>query len=156
MNAFDWIGFSGLLIALAGWLYTWFVDRKVKVQQIALYQIQMKNLKENEDSSKQAIIEANVYRTPPNQYRSSGWRMKVYNKGQATARNIRIDLMDLGEDSHVKLIIPDELLPYPFLHPQNSFEIRMAVHTNNQTPRIKFIWDDDYGSNREREQILNL
>ena len=45
MNTFDWIGFAGLLVALAGWLYTWYVDRKVKTQEIALNDLQIKKYK---------------------------------------------------------------------------------------------------------------
>jgi hypothetical protein len=157
MNTFDWIGFAGLLVALAGWLYTWYVDRKVKTQEIALNDLQIKKYKE-EAESKKAIIEANVYRTPPTRSRVSGWRMKIYNKGKSTAKNIRIESEDIEKiDSHIKLYIPDELLPYPLLHPQTSFEIVMIVNSgHDRMPKIKFIWDDDYGRNQEREQILSL
>ena len=145
MNTFDWIGFAGLLVALAGWLYTWYVDRKVKTQEIALNDLQIKKYKE-EAESKKAIIEANVYRTPPTRSRVSGWRMKIYNKGKSTAKNIRIESEDIEKiDSHIKLYIPDELLPYPLLHPQTSFEIVMIVNSGH-----------DRGRNQEREQILSL
>ena len=91
MDISDLIGIAGLLVALAGWLYTWHVDRKVKTQEIVLNALHIKKYKEEEVESKRAIIEANVYRTPPTRYRASGWRMKIYNKGKSTAKNIRIE-----------------------------------------------------------------
>lgn len=156
MDAFDWIGFSGLLVALAGWLYTWYVDRKVKTQEIALNEIQLKKWKE-EDLSKKAIIEAYTYRTPATRYSKSGCKMKVYNKGKSSAKNIRIYSKDLNTDPLIQLNINDRLLPYPLLHPQASFEIIIFLCNGHaETLKIKFMWDDDYGSNQEREQILNL
>lgn len=153
MNAFDWIGFAGLLIALAGWLYTWYVDRKVKTQEIALNDIQLKRLKTEESDSKKAIIEANIYKSG-----KSSWKMKIYNKGKASAKNIRLLSDDIEKDgSRIDLIIHKETLPYVLLHPQTSFEIPVVLYSgHSRAPKIKFIWDDDYGDNQEREQILSI
>ena len=153
MNTFDWIGFAGLLVALAGWLYTWYVDRKVKTQEIALNDLQIKKYKEEEAESKRAIIEANVYKSG-----KSSWKMKVYNKGKSSAKNIRFISDDIEkENSGIDIYTPNGTFPYPLLHPQTSFELTVVLYIgHNPVPKIKFIWDDDYGENQEREQILNI
>lgn len=153
MNTFDWIGFAGLLVALAGWLYTWYVDRKVKTQEIALNDLQIKKYKEEEAESKRAIIEANVYKSG-----KGSWKMKVYNKGKSSAKNIRFISDDIEkENSGIDIYTPNGTFPYPLLHPQTSFELTVVLYIgHNPVPKIKFIWDDDYGENQEREQILNI
>lgn len=151
MDTSDIIAFASMLIAGGAFLYTYLVDKKVKVQELALYEIQLHKHKEEEIASKKAIIEAYVYESTRSR------RMKVYNKGQASARNIRFISDDIEKEGSGIFMLNEKILPYPILHPQNSFEIRMQlVSGHNSAPKVKFIWDDDYGENQEREQILNL
>lgn len=153
METADFISLISMLIAAGAFLYTYFVDRRVKAQEIALNDIQIKKFKEEEAESKRAVIEANIYKSG-----KCSWKMKVYNKGKSSARNIRFISDDIEkENSGIKIFISNGTLPYPLLHPQTSFEMPVALYMgHNPVPRIKFIWDDDYGDNQEREQILNI
>lgn len=153
MEVADFISLISMLIAAGAFLYTYFVDRRVKAQEIALNDIQIKKHKEEETESKKAVIEANIYKSG-----KSSWKMKVYNKGKSSASNIRFISDDIEKDnSGITIYISNGTLPYPLLHPQTSFELPVALYSgHNPVPRIKFIWDDEYGENQEREQILNL
>ena len=84
--------------------------------------------------------------------------MKVYNKGKSSAKNIRFISDDIEkENSGIDIYTPNGTFPYPLLHPQTSFELTVVLYIgHNPVPKIKFIWDDDYGENQEREQILNI
>lgn len=153
METADFISLISILIAAGAFLYTYFVDRRVKAQEIALNDIQIKKHREEEAESKKAVIEANIYKSG-----KSSWKMKVYNKGKSSARNIRFISDDIEkENSGIEIYTPNGTLPYPLLHPQTSFELSVVLYMgHNPVPKVKFIWDDDYGENQEREQILNI
>jgi len=80
----------------------------------------------------------------------SNTRLKVFNRGMATARNIRMEIL-AGEG----LITNDELsekFPIPTLERHQAVEVMTRIHFNS--PRrihIRLHWDDgsDEGNNKE-------
>lgn len=152
-------------ISVLGALYTYIVhNRKLNKQQedinlqtkeinqqtklINNFQLE-KNEKEIEENKK-AIIEAYAFKGLKN------WIIKIYNKGKAKATNIRLESDDLKEEKGF-ILFHDDLLPYPSLIPQHSFEIHVLLTTGCiNAPKIKLIWDDDYDKDRYLEQNINF
>lgn len=97
-------------------------------------------------SSKKADISANLVKISKNDY-----RLKVFNRGKGVARNVQ--LFDLNSDE--SMLIASEIerkFPVPILDPHQSVDIIVAVFlSSNPRAHIKIIWDDDTGSNHEKE-----
>lgn len=97
-------------------------------------------------SSKKADISANLVKISKNDY-----RLKVFNRGKGVARNVQ--LVDLNSDE--SMLIASEIerkFPVPILDPHQSVDIIVAVFLSaNPRAHIKIMWDDDTGSNHEKE-----
>lgn len=156
MGTSDWISLGSLIVAFSALLYSWVTDRKLRKQQLEINRQQLLKSKEEDDEKKKAIIEANIYETYNGKIKH--WKMKVYNKGKATAYNIHFSSPDIENNkSGIMLLISDSLIPYPKLHPQTSFEIPLVLVSQRiNNPEITFIWDDDFGKDNKRDQILNI
>lgn len=139
------------LIALIGTIITYWVhSRKLNTQQKQINEFQIRKGLEEEDNKKKALICANTFKS------SKGWRIRVYNKGEATARNIRFYSDDIGmEESGIELRV--DMKSYPLLNKGDHFDIVMLLaEGHNPAPIIKLVWDDFFGKDRENEQSLNL
>lgn len=101
---------------------------------------------------KQAMIEANVYRTTDRKGNSI-WKMKIYNKGKAKATNIDFTSETLDADSAIELIGDPTMFPIPSLIPYGSVELSVLLCCGHK-PSHKFIftWDDESGKGRTQEQ----
>jgi hypothetical protein len=81
--------------------------------------------------------------------------VEIGNEGFATARNIRFISDDIENDENIILRIEKDLFPYPLLNSGERFEINAGLcEGRNPVPIIKFIWDDEYKVQNEREQVL--
>lgn len=149
--------------AAIGALYTYFVhtqklneqQKQINEQLTLLNKYQIDKNKEEEENKKKALIEANTYSTHNGKYKS--WRIKIYNKGNVKALNIRLVSTDIDNDDKVNLRIPDGFLPYPSLLPQQSFEIGVALFSSHKDfYRIKLVWDDDSAKDRLQEQDISF
>lgn len=151
MEISNLISLGSLIIALSALAYSWLTDKKLRKQQIEINDIELSKRKEEQEDKTKAIIEANTYKS------GNTWRIKVYNKGKSTARNIQLISPDIErENSGIDLLIENNI-SYPFLHPQTSFEIKMVLYMGRiNNPKVKFIWDDDFKERNEREQILDI
>ena len=79
----------------------------------------------------------------------SKYRLKIFNKGKATARNVRIEFPD-GDD----VILADEVsdkFPMEVMEQHHSVDLIAAVHmgTKRKHP-VKLIWADDFAENNEK------
>lgn len=120
------------------------------IASIALWRTMRKDSAEAA-RKKMALIRAKGYRDGEN------WRVKIWNDGAATARNVRFKASDPEEKSGVFLAMHDAINPYPLLNSGDSYEILAALaFSHNPVPIIKFTWSDDFGNNREREQVLEF
>jgi len=131
-----YISIASLLIAFIALLRTFKKDR------------------ENAIHNKKALIRAKGYKT----MFGKSWRVKIWNDGEATATNIRFISKDLEKlDCGIYLNIDNDIFPYPILNKGDSFEIPASLCEGcNPAPIIKFIWDDEYRKNNEREQVLEF
>jgi len=136
------------ILALIGTVYTYFVhDRKIKKQEAIINEYQLTKFKEEEEESKKAQICGNIVK-----YDKGKRVLKIYNKGKASANNIRV----VGIDENKLSVYGLELLPYELLNPQESFELTLLVPGSATTIKLKYIWNDATQDNREFEQVLQL
>ena len=104
--------------------------------------------------NKKANIRAKATKVvnPPANY----WKVKIINEGQATAKNIRL-VAYMGANDGIRFTGVKEKFPYPILNKGDSFEIVATLWgTPNPVPIIKFIWDDEFKKDNEREQVLEF
>lgn len=137
------------IIALLGSLVTYIVhDRKIKRQEAKINEYQLAKIKEEEEDSKKAQICGNIIK-----YDKGKRVLKVYNKGKAPAKNIRIE----GIDENKFYIHGMDLLPYELLNPQDSFELNILLYAGSpKTLKLKYLWDDATQDNNEFTQVLSL
>lgn len=116
-------------------------DRKLK-------NLQIKQLKEEQDKKKQADIKCNAYRSKSNSI------VKIVNAGPSDASNVRVEIID--QDKLKGLIFFHENWgPYDLINATNSVEERIALccgHTEHI--KLKIVWNDAYC--KDRETILNV
>lgn len=97
-------------------------------------------------TSKKADVSANFVSLGNNKS-----RLKVFNKGKGVAKNVR--LVDLDHGNSI-LVVSDiaRKFPVPIMEQHQSVEI-LASRTLGSGPRvhIKLIWDDDTGTDHEKE-----
>ncbi len=80
---------------------------------------------------------------------SSNYRLKVWNKGKATARNISIEFPD-GNDCIVQSEV-SEKFPLEALDTHQSVELIAAVHMGTKRKHaIKLIWSDEFSRCNEK------
>ena len=103
-------------------------------------------------ASKKADLSANLYQASKNNY-----RLKVFNRGKGTARNIRFADLTTGDDTILMRSDIDRKFPMPILEQHQSVELIAAMHMASP-PRthIKLIWDDDTGQDHEKELTPSL
>jgi len=97
------------------------------------------------NEQKRADVSADFYKSGANNY-----RLKVFNRGKATARNVRIEVLDNG-----RILMQDDIdrkFPVPVLEQHGSVELHAMIHFGSP-PRthVRLTWDDDLGANQSKE-----
>lgn len=151
MEISDIISLASLLISVTVWVYSWRTRRILDKQQIQINDYTLSQNKKIEENGKKAIVRADAFKTG-----KGGWRIRVYNSGEGSARNIRIYSADIkAENSGISLMMEQD--SFPLLNKGDHFDIVMYLYEgHNPSPIIKFVWDDEFDKDREREQALNL
>lgn len=136
------------IIALLGSLVTYIVhDRKIKKQEAKINEYQLAKIKEEEEDSKKAQVCGNIIK-----YDKGKRVLKVYNKGKAPAKNIRIE----GIDENM-FFDGTELLPFGLLNSQEAFELTFNIYNINQhILKITIHWDDLSHNDNTFTQQLSL
>mgnify|MGYP000035479790 FL=1 len=147
----DWIALVSVIISLIALVKSFLTDRKAKDLDLQLKQQQIQAHEQDVIESKKADIEVNVIQTPRGEMNS----LRFYNKGKAIALNIRFDITDDPEDN-IMLRMPKDFLPYPTLHPQQSFDVRFLNQAKKPHQTIKIVWDDAYEKNRSKEMTVDM
>lgn len=152
----DWIEFvkdwSGLILSalcIIGGVFAYLRhDRKLKLQEKRLNDLQIRQLQKAEARELQANIKCNAYRSKSNSI------VKIVNAGPSDASNVRVEILD--QDKLEGLIFFHENWgPYDLINATNSVEERIALccgHTEHL--KLKIVWDDEYC--KDRETILNV
>ena len=120
------------------------------IAMIALY-ISIKKYRNEIIEKQKALIRAKSYES------GNIWIIKIWNDGFGTAKKIRFVSKDMERDHNILLRVEQGKIPYPILNKGDSFEMYATLFDNHSlVPIIKFIWDDEYGKNSEREQVLEF
>lgn len=83
------------------------------------------------------------------------YRLKIFNKGNAAARNVRIELPD-GDDVIIASDI-NEIFPLESLDHLQSVELIAAPHMGSKLKHtIRLLWADDASENNEKTMHLTL
>ena len=123
-------------------------DKKIKAQEQIINDYQINKIKKEDEESRKANIKGNIY--PGNKGKLI---LKVFNSGKAIARNIRVEGLDVDS----LIVIGKELFPYELMNPQDDTELTLWITKDSpSTIRLRYIWDDDFGQNKEFEQVLTL
>lgn len=136
------------ILAIAGTIYTYFKhDIKIKAQEKLINEHQIAKIEEEKTQLQQAIVRASLIKG------NKGHRiLKIYNKGQATARNIRLEIKD--EPDYLYSTNP---FPFPLLNENENVDLNISLH--NGTPdNISFIilWNDEYKEDNAHSQTVQL
>lgn len=147
----DWIALVSVIISLIALVKSFLTDRKAKDLDLQLKQQQIQAHEQDVIESKKADIEVNVIQTPRGEMNS----LRFYNKGKAIAMNIKFDITDDPEDN-IMIRMSKDFLPYPMLHPQQSFDVRFLNQAKKPHQTIKIVWDDAYEKNRSKEMTVDM
>ncbi|MEH6595202.1 MAG: hypothetical protein V7736_06600 [Colwellia polaris] len=91
-----------------------------------------------------ADVSVNFIKTGKNNH-----RLKVFNKGNNTARNVRMEFPEGNSMLHSSDL--DTKLPIPIMEQHQSVELLAIVGFGSDSRMtIKLIWDDDFDNNNEK------
>ena len=137
------------MLALIASIFTYFMhDKKLKEQERRINEYQLKQIEKEELERKKAAIRGNIVKGL-----KSGRTLKVYNSGRATARNIRVEGLDVNGIFYMRR----DIFPYELMNPQDYTELTMHLTCGcPSTIKLKYIWDDEFGDNNEFEQVLTI
>jgi hypothetical protein len=78
-------------------------------------------------------------------------RLKVFNRGHGTARNVRLVVLD-GEASCLIASDVREKFPVPIMEQHQAVEVTAMRHLQSPArAHIRLLWDDDVGADHEKE-----
>lgn len=136
------------ILAIIGTAFTYFKhDRKIKEQEKTINDYQLEKIKEEKVQKTQAIIRASLIKG------NKGHRiLRVYNKGQAIARNVRLIIKD--EPDYLYSTNP---FPFPALNEHENVDLNISLHSG--TPdniSIEILWDDESATDNKHSQVVQL
>lgn len=140
---------AGLAFLLSGYATWQTVSFNKKQKSLVESQEKLNKLlleKENEDSlrEKRADLGASFIKLGSNKY-----RLKIWNKGASTARNVRIEFPE-GNDVVIDSEVTDKF-PMESLERHQSVELIAAVHMQTKRKHVvRLIWEDDAQSHNEK------
>lgn len=146
MKILEWIISAGALLIS---VYTFFKhDKKLKDQEKRLNAIAIQKHEEEEILKRSADVKGNIIKE------EKGRRiLRIYNKGQANARNVRLDILS---DKEGLIILPIRIFPYELLTPGDYCEVIFFCYENHVSNlKIQLTWDDDY-KDRFSIQVLAI
>ncbi len=125
-------------------LFFYMHQQKINETTERLNQLLIKRETEDDQDRKKADVSANFIKIGKN-----GYRLKVFNRGKCTARNVQIAFPE-GNDLLIETDVSSKF-PAPMLEQHQYIEL-IACVTMGSPPRmvIKLIWDDDSGVRIEK------
>lgn len=140
---------AGLAFLLSGYATWQTVSFNKKQKSLVESQEKLNNLlleKESEDALKEksADLGASFIKLG-----SSKYRLKIWNKGSATAKNVRIEFPE-GNDVVVDSEVSDKF-PMESLERHQSVELIAVVHMQTKRKHVvRIIWEDDAQTHNEK------
>lgn len=140
---------AGLAFLLSGYATWQTVSFNKKQKSLVESQERLNNLlleKENEEAlkEKRADLGASFIKLG-----SSKYILKIWNKGSATAKNVRIEFPE-GNDVVIESEVADKF-PMESLERHQSVELIAAVHMQTKLKHVvRLIWEDDAELHNEK------
>jgi hypothetical protein len=121
-------------------------SNKTNARQDELNRLLIERETREGQDSKRADLSANIIAVGHRNH-----RLKVFNRGKATARNVR--LIDLQENASVLAQnVIRQKFPVPILEQHQSVEVAaIQLSSGPSRAHIMLIWDDETGSDIEKE-----
>lgn len=139
-------GLAFFLSAYATWKTVQFNDRQKSL--IESQERLNRRLLEKEDDETREERKANLGATFI-KLGSNNYRLKIWNKGKAAARNVSIEALE-GSDCLIQSDI-DGKFPLEILEMHQSVELIAAVHMGTKSKHpIKLFWSDDFSGTNEK------
>ena len=139
-------GLAFLLSAFATWKTVKFNNRQQSL--IESQERLNKRLLEKEDAEATVEKKADLG-TSFVKLGNGNYRLKVWNKGKAVARNVRLEFLS-GNDIVIQSDV-ERKFPLEALDPFQSVELIAAVHLGSKSKHeIKLIWSDDFSEMNEK------
>lgn len=144
---------TSLIIAIVsltwGAFTFWFYDRKTKRQDARINEYTLAKIEAEQTEKKKAQIRANIIKGSESSRRT----FKVYNKGEATAYNIRVEFSSEMDG----IFFRNEVFPYKQMHKEDHTSINFSLSMGFQrTIDVKLIWDDEFQKDNEHIQTLTV
>lgn len=136
------------IVAILGTVFTYFKhDSKIKAQEKLINDYQLDKIEEEKIQKTQAIVRASLIKG------NKGHRiLRVYNKGKAAARNVRLIIKD--EPDYLYATNP---FPFPALNESENVDLNIHLHMGSpDNISFEIIWDDEYKANNSHEQTVHL
>ena len=127
------------------------VDEIKKTSQVSeeYMTLQIEKLKQEAIEKKQARIRGNIIDAPGNGNR----RLKIFNAGQAVARNVNVEWLNPNEE----VIVQWEFGLIGEISPQNARSYNIALCMGHpETMRLRYTWADDYKEDNVFEEDVQL
>ncbi len=103
--------------------------------------------KQSADSALKADLGARIIKIGKN------YRVKVFNKGDAAARNVRVECPTDGELLSESEI--DSVFPLEVMEPSDGVDLVAFIHMRSRKKHeLTLIWDDDSGTDRSKTVYL--
>ncbi len=136
------------VVAIIGTIFTYLKhDRKIKAQEKLINDYQLGKIEEEKIQKRQAVVRASLIAG------TKGHRiLRVYNKGKATARNVRLIIKDEPDDLY-------STNPFPFRALNESENVDLNIELHKGLPddmSFEIMWDDEYNSDNSHEQTVQL
>lgn len=141
-----------VFIAFVALVKSFFSDRKTKLLDLRLKQMELASREKESEDAKKAMVEVNVVDTLNRQAN----KLRFYNKGKAIARNIRFSIPTDDEENGIQLHMSNDYLPYPQLIPQQSFDVPYMDFSNLPHQTIVITWEDDFSKDRKVEMVVDM
>ena len=145
----DWGGLILSALGITGGVFAYLRhDRKLKLQEKRLNDLQIRQLQKAEARELQANIKCNAYRSKTNSI------VKIVNAGPANASNVRVEILDQDKLDGL-IFFHQNWGPYDLINATNCVEERIALcEGHDEFIKLRIVWDDDFC--KDRETILNI
>ena len=140
-------GLALILAIYSTWITSRFNKRQIAFEETSerLNRLLIEKESTEADAAKRADLSANFYNAGKHNY-----RLKVFNRGKGTARNVRFFVVDDSD-----LLMDDDIqrkFPVPILEQHAFVELFAAVSMGSPSrAHIKLVWDDDLGTGHQKE-----
>jgi len=136
------------VLAILGTVYTYFKhDRKIKAQEKLINNYQLGKIEEEKIQKKQAIVRATLMSG------NKGHRtLRIYNKGKATAYNVR--LIFNNEPDYLYATNP---FPFPMLNENENVDLNIQLHKGLPDDiSFEILWNDEFKVDNSHTQTVQL